>query len=547
MPAPRQTGSDVPHGATTLVDVLRHWAELQPHERVFTFLVDGETHEATLTFRELDQQARAIGAMLDSMDLRGRRALLLYAPGLEYVSGFLGCLYAGVVAVPVYPPDPARLERTLPRLQAIAQDAQASVALTSADLLALSEPSVSIADELRALRWLSTDTVHAGAEGDWKAPRLGESRLALIQYTSGSTRTPRGVMLSHASLLDNLELFREAVGFGPRMLAVSWLPPYHDMGLIGNILETVYAGAHLVMMSPVAFMQRPFRWLQAMSRYRAYGSGAPTFAFDLCVRKTDPEERATLDLRSWKVAICGAEPIRHDTLERFAAAFAQSGFRREALFPAYGLAEATVAVSAGPTGTPLPVRRLLASALEGNRVVDAPAGHSGVRHVASCGSPLLTVAVIDPETRRRCAPDRIGEVWLSGPSVAAGYWNRPEDTAETFGARLADTGEGPFLRTGDLGFLRDGQLFITGRLKDLIILHGANHYPQDIELTAEQSHPALRRGCGAAFSVDIDGEERLGLVYEVDTRQPHDWDAVGGAVRQAVVQEHLVLVTCSRS
>ena len=256
--------------------------------------------------------------------------------------------------------------------------------------------------------------------------------------------------------------------------------------------------------------------------------------------KDGPRRAGDAGLRSWKVAICGAEPIRHHTLERFAAAFAQSGFRREALFPAYGLAEATVAVSAGPTGTPPPVRCLLASALERNRVVDAPAGHSGVRHVASCGSPLLTVAVIDPETRRRCAPDRIGEVWVSGPSVADGYWNRPDETAETFGGRLADTGEGPFLRTGDLGFVRDGQLFITGRLKDLIILHGANHYPQDIEFTAERSHPGLRRGCGAAFSMDVAGEERLALVYEVDTRQRHDWGAVGSAVRQAVLDEHLV-------
>ena len=544
MPAPRrrQTGFDLPHTAETLVDVLRHWAESQPDDRVFTFLVDGETEEVTLTFRELDRQARAIAAMLGSLSLRGERALLLYAPGLEYVCAFLGCLYAGVVAVPVCPPDFARLERTLPRLQAIASDAQASVALTSAGLLALADPILAIADELHALRWLSTDTVDSGAEGNWNAPPLDGRSLALLQYTSGSTRSARGVMVSHANLLDNLALMRWALHIRPETSAVCWLPPYHDMGLIGNILATVYAGNHLAMMSPLAFLQRPLRWLQAISRYRATIGGAPNFAYDLCVRKTTVEERATLDLRSWRVALCGAEPIRDGTLKRFAAAFEQSGFRREALFPAYGLAEATVIVSGGPSGIPPLVRALLASAIERDLVVDAPDGQPGARRVVGCGSPLQPVVVVDPATRRRCASDQIGEVWVSGSSVADGYWNRPEETAETFDARLEDTGEGPFLRTGDLGFVRDGQLFITGRLKDLIILHGANHYPQDIELTAEQSHPALRRGCGAAFSVDVAGEERLVLVYEVDTRREHDWEDVGAAVRQAVLDEHLLAV-----
>ena len=267
MPAPRQTGFHLPHTAETLVDVLRHWAESQPDDRVFTFLVDGETEEVTLTFRELDRQARAIAAMLGSLSLGGQRALLLYAPGLEYVCAFLGCLYAGVVAVPVCPPDFARLERTLPRLQVIASDAQASVALTSAGLLALADPILAIADELRALRWLSTDTVDSGAEGNWNAPPLGGRSLALLQYTSGSTRSARGVMVSHANLLDNLELMRWALHIRTETSAVCWLPPYHDMGLIGNILATVYAGNHLAMMSPLAFLQRPLRWLQAISRY----------------------------------------------------------------------------------------------------------------------------------------------------------------------------------------------------------------------------------------------------------------------------------------
>ena len=529
---------------STLVNLLRWRALNQPDQRVYTFLVDGETEEVHLTYGELDRQARAIAASLQSLGATGERALLLYPPGLEYIAGFFGCLYAGVIAVPAYPPDPARLDRTLPRLQAMVADAQATVALTTAPILSMAEFVFAQAPDLAALQWLTTDTLADGTEDGWQEPALTGDSLAFLQYTSGSTRTPRGVMLSHDNLLYNSSLIRQAMEVTPDAIVVSWLPPYHDMGLIGAILQPLYAGCTCILMSPVSFLQRPFRWLQAISRYRATISGGPNFAYDLCVRKITPEQRATLDLSCWSLAFNGAEPVRSQTLDRFAAAFEPCGFRREAFYPCYGLAEATLIVSGGLRSVPPVIHTVQGAALEQNRVVDASATDEDARALVGCGQnlPGQKIVIVDPETLVQCPPDQVGEIWVAGPSVAQGYWNRPEETEQTFRAYMADTGEGPFLRTGDLGFMRDGELFITGRIKDLIIIRGRNHYPQDIELTVEQSHPALRPGCGAAFSVDVSGEERLVVVQEVYTNRPWDPDEVVGAIRQAVAETHEVQV-----
>jgi acyl carrier protein len=472
----------------------------------------------------------------------GERVLLLYPAGLEYVAAFLGCLYAGVVAVPAYPPRP---NRPLDRIRAIAADSGATAALTTAHVLSDQKRRLVHAPEMESLRWLSTDDGKDLAS-EWRRPEAGGETLAYLQYTSGSTAAPKGVMVTHANLLHNLAMIYNGVGYTQDSQIVSWLPPYHDMGMIGVVLQALYGGFPAALMSPVSFAQRPLSWLQAISRLGADSGGAPNFAYDLLARRVTLEERATLDLSSWKVAFNGAEPIRQETLERFAAAFAPCGFRQEAFYAMYGLAEATALVSGGSkTSTPLALS-FEGAELERNRVVEAVAGHEGVRTLVGCGRVLgdQKVTVVYPESLTPCPPDRVGEVWVSGPSVTRGYWGRPEETKHAFRAYLADTGEDPFLRTGDLGFLRHGELFVTGRLKDLIIVRGRNHYPQDIEQTAEQSHAALRPGGCAAFSVQADEGEQLVVVQELQRRHVSsaDADEVVAAIRRAVTEYHEVEV-----
>ncbi|MFQ5794194.1 MAG: type I polyketide synthase [Candidatus Bipolaricaulia bacterium] len=526
---------------STLVDLLRWRALHQPDQQAYTFLVDGETEEVSLTYGELDRQARAIGAWLQSLEITGERVLLLCPPGLEYIAAFFGCLYAGVVAVPTYP---SGLNRLMPRLQAIVADAQARVVLTTTAILSSVKRRFAHAPDLETLRWLAIDNVPAGVEADWQEPAVTRDTLVFLQYTSGSTSMPKGGMVSYGNMMHNLALIRHGFKINPdnpEDVGVFWLPIYHDMGLIGGILEPMYIGRPAILMSPLSFVQRPVRWLQAIARYKGTISGAPNFAYELCVDNITPEQRATLDLSSWDVAFCGAEPIRLETLDRFAATFEPCGFRREAFYPCYGLAEATVMASGG-LGPALPVvRTVQRAALEINRVVEASERDEGTQTLVGCGQALLDqkILIVHPEKLTPCLPDQVGEIWVSSPSVAQGYWNRPEEMERTFNAYLSDTGEGPFLRTGDLGFVYDGELFVTGRLKDLIIIRGHNHYPQDIELTVERSHPALRPGCGAAFSVGAAGEERLVIVQEVERhdRNP-DIDKVVGVIRQAVAEDH---------
>jgi acyl-CoA synthetase (AMP-forming)/AMP-acid ligase II len=515
--------------ARTLVDLLRLRAATQPGDSGYAFLNDGETEEARLTYGELDRKARSVALRLGSSIGERARVLLLFPPGLEFIVAFFGCIYAGLVPIPAYPPERGRLARALPLLTGIAGDAQPAAVLTTSRISASVGPALAEAPELRALQWLALEDATIGAPTLWKAPEMSGETPALIQYTSGSTSAPKGVVLSHANLLHNSELIRRSFGHSSRSRGVIWLPPYHDMGLIGGILQALYLGAAVTLMSPVAFLLRPFRWLQAISRTRATTSGGPNFAYDLCASKITPEQRRALDLSSWEVAFIGAEPIRCETIERFSAAFESCGFRREAFFPCYGLAEATLLVSGGWTATP------------------APPPSSGTI------APGQKIMIVDPDLRTEVPAGQVGEIWMAGPSVALGYWNRPKATEETFRARLADTGEGPFLRTGDLGFLKGNELFITGRLKDLIIIGGRNHYPQDIEWAVEQSHPAFRSGCCAAFSVPSEGAERLIIAAEIDHRflssRPRRDDARASAVdprhlvqtaRRAVAEHHEV-------
>jgi acyl-CoA synthetase (AMP-forming)/AMP-acid ligase II len=531
----------------TLVDVLRERARDRFRDRAFTFLTDGEVEGDTLTYGELDVNARSIAAALRSHGLiPGERALLLYPPGLEFISAFFGCLYAGIIAVPAYPPQPSQLARTLPRLLSIIADADVAIVLCDASVSRSGKGMSAHAPALVNIPWLSTDRLGASRANEWTGHAISRDHLAFLQYTSGSTASPRGVMVSHANLLHNLDYARRQGGNGPGTVSVSWLPVIHDMGLIEGVLQPIFAGYPAHLMAPASFLQRPMRWLRAITRYRATNSGAPNFAYDLCVRKVSDDQLPELDLSSWRIAYNGAEPIRRETLLAFHERFRSVGFRWRSFFPVYGLAESTLLVSTGDCDYEPVMRDVDAGQLAAGRVVAAVAG-APTKSLVSSGphGSGTRVLIVDPATTTPCADGEVGEIWVSSPSVARGYWRRDIESAETFRARLAD-GRGPFLRTGDLGTMIDGELFVTGRAKDIIVIRGYKYYPQDIELTAERLHPAIRGGCSAAFALDGGDTESVGLAVELDPRQlPIDqktrvraFGEIVDAVRAAIATEH---------
>jgi 8-amino-7-oxononanoate synthase len=531
-------------GPSNLVDLLRHRSAHLGHDRAFIYLVDGENEEVQLSYRELDRQARAIGGRLQALGLAGERALLLYPAGLEFIAAFFGCLYAGVVAVPAYPP---RRNRTMERIESIAADAQAKIALTTTEVLGRVQGVLDQSPNLQNMTWLASDQIEKGQETTWREPDVHGDTLAFLQYTSGSTGKPKGVMLNHANLMHNSALIAYAFENTRSGVGVFWLPMYHDMGLIGGILQPLYLGCPNVLMSHVAFVQKPFRWLQAISKHKGTISGGPNFAYNHCVRKITPEQRETLDLSSWALAFSGAEPVREDTIESFSRMFEPCGFRRESFYPCYGLAEATLIVSGGYRTAPPVIRHFDTKALENHQVVDALADEEGARALVGCGGNLLDeeIVIANPESMTRCAADEVGEIWVNGPSVAQGYWKRPEESEQTFRAYLKDSGRGPYLRTGDLGLMQDGELFVTGRIKDLIIVRGVNHYPQDIEATVERSHEHLRPAAGATFTVEIAGRERLVVVAEVERgrhRSKESFEPIFEAIRRNVSAEHELAV-----
>ncbi len=536
------TYSPQPQSATqysSLVQLLRHRAEHHPDRVAYTFLADGETETASLTYGSLDRQARAIAALLQSCCVPGEHALLLYPSGLEFIAAFFGCLYAQVLAVPVYPP---RQHHRLSRLEAIASNAQATVVLTTTSLLADRQSRNSEPSLLASLKWRSTDEIDLHWALEWREPNVSNSTLAFLQYTSGSTGVPKGVMVSHGNLLHNSALIHSCFEHTPNSRALVWLPLYHDMGLIGGVIQPLYGGFPSMLIPPEVFIKKPSCWLQSISRYRVTSSGGPNLGFELCLIRITPEQRASLDLSCWDVAFTGAEPIRKNTLERFSEIFKPCGFRPESFYPCYGMAEATLLISGGVKAHPPIIYPAQGDALAENRAVFAPAELPGIKHIVGCGRSWLdrTMIIVNPDSLIPCSPSEVGEIWVSSPSVAHGYWNQPSETEKIFRAYLADTGEGPFLRTGDLGFSHEGELFVTGRLKDLIIILGRNYYPQDIELTVEQSHPALRPSGGAAFSVEVENREKLVVVQEVERsylRKLNGAEAIA-AIRHAITEGH---------
>lgn len=527
--------------ARSLVDVLTTHASQRPDRIAYRYLVtgdsDGET--ADISYARLARRSRAVAAWLQDRGLAGSRAMLLYPPGLEFISGYLGCLSAGVIAVPGVPPrGRAQNHRALTRMKRLIADADAKVILGDREVVAALADMARHLPELADLTFVVTEDIPDDAADSWTEPDLGADSVAFLQYTSGSTSAPKGVAVTHGNLLDNERVITERMGHTPDTieeydgeLLLSWLPTYHDMGLIGPVLNTVYLGVTATLFSPLHFLQRPERWLTAISRYRPHTSGGPNFAYELCLKHATPELVDALDLSSWKVAFNGAEPVRAATLRRFTGTFAPAGFRREAFYPCYGLAEATVMVTGGAVGT-APV--LLAA--------DGLGPHAGAADAAAIGcgrpGPGMTVVAADPERHVELPEGEVGEIWVSGASVAQGYWRNALATRQTFRATLAGH-EGRFLRTGDLGFLRDGELFVTGRLKDLLVVDGRNHYPQDLELAAEMSHPALRPGCTAAFSVDagVEGELPV-LVAEVAAESADETEKITDLVRAAIGDAH---------
>ena len=521
----------------SLVTLLAKRAESQPDERAYIFLGDRGAEEAAITFRELHHAAQALAARLAKIARPGDRAILVFPPGLEFLVAFFGCQIARVIAVPMM----------MPRRQS-ARDSSAGIMANCEPVVALTNSAFAIRKDLHArflreqIQWLAVDLTHEPGAADLRQPDPQD--IAFLQYTSGSTSEPKGVGVSHANLLANLEMIRVSLGTTKQSTYVNWVPLYHDMGLILNALEAFYVGALCVLMAPNAFMQRPLNWLRAIHHYRAEVGCSPNFGFDLCVSRYRADQMQDVDLSTWKVALNGAEPVHAETIRRFSETFAGHGFNPNAAFPAYGMAEATLLIAGGRRGADYVTRTVSRSALQAH-AVSVPVDPADLQTLVGCGHALINerIAIVEPESCKRLSSTQVGEIWVNGPNVARSYWRNPEASRTNLNAQIAGDDDGAnWLRTGDLGLLDEaGELFITGRIKDLIIIRGINHYPQDIEHTVQALHPALRQNCGAAFSVPDDlGEETLVIVQEVERTERNRIDPVEmtGLIRQGVTDQH---------
>ena len=550
-----------------LIELLQYRAAHQPDKQAYIFLDDSLKQTSSVTYHELEQKVLAIASVLQREELYGERALLLYNPGMEYIAAFFGCLYAGVIPVPAYPPE----SRNLTRLQSIMTNAEPAICLSSTSIIRSmihfqdqpddtlfftchSQTDNNLAAGLYNLRWMATDLADLSVASQWSEPDVKSGSLAFLQYTSGSTSDPKGVMVTHGNLLHNSKLIKNSFGIDADSQLVSWLPPYHDMGLIGGILQPLFAGATVTLMSPFSFLKRPVNWLKTITDCSGKGyvvSAAPDFGYNLCVSKVREDQLDGLDLRNWRVASSGAEPVRPETLERFKRKFSVCGFGDHVFFPVYGLAEATLLASAGKVASAPVIRNFNETLIKQNKVSELQADFIfNSTQLVGCGSnmPGQELLIVNPDTCMPSDPSNIGEIWLRGPSVAKGYWNNAEATHNSFQSFVSlpnDTKKGPYFRTGDLGFIVKGDLFITGRLKDLIIIRGQNHYPQDIELSVMESDEALRPDCGAAFTVDRNGEEQLVIVQEVKREflRKIDSDETFSAIIRAVSGNHKIQVS----
>ncbi|HXA84434.1 MAG TPA: fatty acyl-AMP ligase [Candidatus Dormibacteraeota bacterium] len=503
----------------------------------YIFLEDGEHASHTMTYAEMDLRARALAARLQKLCRPGDRVLLVYSSCIENMVAFFACLYAGLIAVPVVPPHRGTQSA---RLESIMMDCDARLALTTTRQLTAIERHCSSNPLLRQFTWLASDTVTRGEAADWTEPPSNCDTLAFLQYTSGSTGSPKGVAISHGNLLYNQAMMQQAFKTTDDSTIVSWLPIFHDMGLIGQMLHAFYAGTTCIFMPPMTFLQQPARWLKAISTYRAQISGGPNFSYNLCEKKIPAAQLEGLDLSSWRVALNGAEPVQHHTLEGFSQRFAAQGFRKSAFYPGYGMAEATLIISGAPPEE-MPVYLWVDKvALRKDRIVPMSSSACSAQPLVGCGAHILDEIIVIVDANSRPCPDgQNGEIWVAGSHVACGYWARPEATRETFHAYMSDS-RGPFLRTGDLGFMKNGNLFITGRLKDVIILQGTKYYPQDIEATIQAEIPAVRPHGVAAFSISHPDGERAIVAAEVQREllRKTDLQHLANSIRRVVSEGH---------
>jgi len=525
--------------AHTLVDVIKYHVEKHPDAPAYTYLAEGEKAETQWTYIELDQHARAVAAELQKVTKPGDRAVLLYPSGLEFIATFLGCMYAGVIAVPSVLP---HLKRATPRLKAILADAGAKVACTTNEVYANIEPFIASEPELSSLQWIRNQAIPLEQSKQFKPYALDENAICFLQYTSGSTSAPKGVMISHFNLIRTIEDIVIGLKEDEHDVIITWLPIFHDMGLIMAVLSPLFTGFPCYIMSPVSFLERPARWLEAITKYGGTITAAPNFAYGLCVRKVSEEEKSRLDLHTLRVAINAAEPVRAETIEEFTQTFKERGFKYNAFVPAYGLAEATVKASTKDLSKDPAILTLNTTDLEEHKISFANGSEQNQYRIVGCGVSHIgaDIRIVNPDTQNVCAKDEVGEIWIKSDSIAQGYWNQPKATQDTFQAYTANTHEGPFMRTGDLGFIYDGEVYIGGRIKDMIIIQGRNFYPQDIELTVEKSHEALRPSCCAAFAVTMGGVERLAIVQEIrrEYRNGEKFDEVLNAIRSAIAKDH---------
>lgn len=514
---------------------------------VMAFLAEDGSQEGSLTFSGLDNDARKIAAGLVERGLSGRNLMLLYAPGLDYIRAFFGCMYAGCVPVPAYPPMGAR---DIDRLKRVVQDCDAGAILSSSMLMPMIEAWVANPTNGMDMSCIATDAMLSTVDASGFQPyEANPDSVAFLQYTSGSTGHPKGVMVSHGNLLANFQQIvwtfahsSDLDEVGPNYKTVIWLPPFHDMGLIGGVLTPVFAGAKVTLMSPLTFLKNPYVWLKTISDLGARVSGGPNFSYQYCVRKVKEEQLQDLDLSSWQVAFNGAEPIQMDSLNSFAQKFGQCGFDSKAFLPCYGLAEATLFVAGTPANRGVKVLEADLEQLAKGKVEKSAAAADTASLVSSGVLAIETdVKIVDPNAHTQCADGEVGEIWVNSPSVAQGYWDKPSFSESIFKATVKGDESGKtYMRTGDLGCIAEGELFVTGRIKELIIVAGRNHYPQDIEYSLQSSNPVFRKGCGAAFSVTEKGKEQLVVMQEVSNAAADqtDFQQLALAASRAIATRH---------